>query len=206
MNKTKNLFILELEVKLQKFDFKYFKKFNGFIRKEKEGWKLYQILFIKRGNEYELKPTVLIRRNEVENIYHKISGFEKKYQNGTPTIGIPLENIVIDKELNKTLNNENDIESLVNYYYKIFLEIALPFFDKNYTLESMYNLLNNEKGDLYSGEIFRGCKLMILSKLLELNNYDSLKKKYLTHYSEFSNGFYLSIYNLLIEVLNNFKK
>jgi hypothetical protein len=39
---------------------------------------------------------MLLRKNIVEDILHKISGFEPQYQKGTPTIGISIEDYLRD--------------------------------------------------------------------------------------------------------------
>ena len=69
-----------LAEKLSSSGYKLSKTACEFNKKTDFGWEKYQIVFLNRDNGWELKPSLLVRFNEVENLFHQISGFDKKYQ------------------------------------------------------------------------------------------------------------------------------
>jgi hypothetical protein len=179
-----------LDIKLKDFGFQVNMKLGEFTRRNKDGWNKYQIVFLKTDEGWELKPSLLLRVDSVEDIFHKTSEFEEKYKKGTPTIGTSIEDYqsnVIAQEL-----------------YIIFKEIALPFFDKYDTLEKIDKALNIKPEDTsLTGAIFKGSKALIIAKLMCRRNFKELADYYYNYYKNFSEGFYLPNYIRLKEFLEN---
>jgi len=86
--------LTRLGEKLKSSGYKLSKSACEFTKKTDFGWNKYQIVFLNRDNGWELKPSLLVRFNEVENLFHQISDVDKKYQKVTPTIGTSIEDLV----------------------------------------------------------------------------------------------------------------
>jgi len=97
----KNEVLKPLSEKLKTFDFKLLKSACEFSKKTEFGWNKYQIVFLIRENGgWELKPSLLIRFDVVEDTFHLISEFDKKHQKVTPTIGTAIEDLDNYKGIN----------------------------------------------------------------------------------------------------------
>src|SRR5687767_13287699 len=84
-----------------------------FAKRDKDGWFKYQLIFLNRDTGWEINPAMLIRKNVVEDIFHKTSAFEAKYQKRTPTIGTSIENYINDgKAYRFYLADENQINEI----------------------------------------------------------------------------------------------
>jgi hypothetical protein len=201
--KAELLKILESELKVH--DFKLNKALAEFTRKVKDGWFKYQIVFLKIDEGWELNPCLLLRFNCIEDIFHKISGFEQKYQKGTPTIGTSLENYMKDGSgYRYTLTEEDQIDEIGKELQMLFCNVALPFFEKYNSLVVLDEALNTDTKDTsLTGDIFKGLKALISAKLSGRLNYYELEKFYLNYYKEFSDGFYLPEFDKLREELKN---
>jgi len=202
-NFLKTELLKNLESKIKDFGFQLNKTQAEFINKNKFGWFKFQIVFLKIDEGWELKPSLLIRCNTIENIYHEISEFETKYQEGTPTIGSSIEDYLNDNvSYRYRLTDENQINSIAQQLYILFITIALPFFDKYNTIEKIDKVLNNNMHDTsLTGAIFKGAKALITAKLTNRANYQELENYYLNYYSMFSNGFYMPNYLNLVKLL-----
>jgi hypothetical protein len=175
-----------------------------FIRRSNEGWDKYQLMFLNRNEGWEINPAMLIRKNIVEDIFHCTSGFEKKYQKGTPTIGSSIENYLGERNGNYRfeLAEESQIGVIAQKIIALFKEVALPFFSKYNTIESLDLVINENIADVeLTGAIFKGSKGIILAKLTDRNNYKYLVEIYTKYYENFSDGFYLLRFKNLLEAL-----
>lgn len=193
----------ELDAKLKDFGFKVNKATGEFTKKNKDGWCKYQVVFLRINGGWELKPSLLLRFDIVENIFHEISGFEEKYKNGTPTIGTAIEDYQVDNGTYRfQLIEESQIDIIARELFLLFKKVALPFFEEFNSLGKIDAALNVDLGDTsLTGSIFKGLKALIIAKLMGRSNYKELKDFYLSYYKEFSNGFYLPDYNRLTNYL-----
>ncbi len=178
------------------FGYKLSKSACDFTKKTDFGWNKYQIVFLIQDSGWEIKPSLLMRFDIVENLFHQISDFEKKYQKGTPTIGTSIEDLGINElETRFELSNKNKIEGIVNNLVELFKSVVLPFFAKYSNLHEVDKLLNGNVADTsMTGDIFKGTKSLIIAKLLNRNDLLNLERTYQTFYENFSNGFYLPEY------------
>jgi len=195
----------ELEPKLQVFGFKLNKNLAEFTRSNNDGWFKYQIVFLKIDNGWELKPSLLLRFNIIEDIFHKISGFEEKYKKGTPTIGISIEDYLENDKYRYQLIDKDQIDNLVQQLYVVFQKIAVPFFDRFNTIEKLDEVLNVAPGDTtLTGSIYKGLKALIIAKLVKRDNYKELEETYFNYYEKFSDSFYLPEYRSLVKLLEKY--
>lgn len=195
--------LLKLGEQLNVMGFTLNKSQSEFKKTLSLGWEKYQIVFLKREFGWELKPSLLLRIDKIENIFHEISGFEEKYKNGTHTIGISIEDYLHDgNKYRYSLTHENQVDEISRELFNVFNKVALPFFEKYSSLAAIEEVLNQNPYDTsLTGSIFKGYKTIIMAKLMQRNNFNDLVNIYQKYYSEFSNGFYLPEYEKLVEVL-----
>lgn len=201
----KNEVLRLLNVRLQPFGFKLVKSASEFVKKTDLGWNKYQIVFLLKDNGWEIKPSLLVRFNIVENLFHQISDFDEKYQKGTPTIGTAIEDLdVSGLDARFILDKESKIDSIVEGLFELFKTIALPFFERFNSLEALDKSLNNNPEDTsLTGSIFKGTKSLIIANLIKRNDFDNLKDIYQKYYESYADGFYLPEYLRLKALLTN---
>ena len=192
-----------LDNNLRAYGFVLNKRKGTFRRKNKEGWHDFQLVFLSRSPGWEVKIGLLIRKNIVEEIYHKASFFEPKYHKETPTIGVALENYISDGHDYKfTLEKIADISHCYSEILNLFTDIAEPFFVLYNSLEKLDKAINVEQGcSIFTGIKFEGNVGVIIAKLVGNPKYEQLKNKYRKYYEKLSNGFYLSEYEGVLRVL-----
>ncbi|MEO6131055.1 MAG: hypothetical protein ABIQ02_04355 [Saprospiraceae bacterium] len=200
----KNELLKMLETKLKKFGFRLNKSLSEFTKNNSSGWQKYQIIFLLTDGGWQVHPAIFIRFNLVEDLFHKISGFEKKYCKGTPTIGISIENYNSNEIPSRfDVTEESQINEISDKLFILFENIALPFYEKYNTLETINQAMNNIPNDVsLTGPIFKGTKSLIVAKLLNDPHYYQLKNRYLEYYRDFSKGFYLPEYTALVKLLD----
>lgn len=202
----RNEVLVRLDKKLNSFGYKLSKSACEFTKKTDFGWNKYQIVFLIRDDGWELKPNLLVRFDIVENLFHQISGFDKKYQKGTPTIGISIEDLnnALITQTRFELTNEAQINSVVSSLFELFENVAVPFFEKFDKLSSIDDKLNSNIGDTsLTGDIFKGTKSLIIAKLMKRQDFDKLEHVYQSYYMNFAGGFYLPEYLRLKELLKS---
>lgn len=194
-----------LDERLAQYGFKLNRQQSEFNRRTKSGWHKLQILFILKSEGWEVEPAIFIRIHQVEDIFHRTSGFEFKYQRGTPTIGLSLNDYVGDlSKYSYMLTEESQIDELASFYLSAFEEHALPFYLEYDDLNVMEKIINADQYDIkFTGPIFKGSKGLIMAKLTKKGNYDELVKRYTHYYEQLSNGFYLPSFKALVGDLQN---
>ncbi|NML63985.1 hypothetical protein HHL22_02090 [Hymenobacter sp. RP-2-7] len=158
-----------------------------------------------RSESWEINPVMLLRKNVVEDIYHKASYYEVKYHKTTPTIGIALENFNNDgNPYRLQLARQEDITFCHNRLAGLFQNVAIPFFEKYDRLDELDKEVNIiSRKSLFSGLKYEGNLGIILAKLVDNPNYYKLEEKYREYYQQFSNGFYLSEYEGVVKILKS---
>lgn len=201
-------FIECLSGEINDFGFRYIKSKNAFVRNVTFGEQWYTLTFItyKGKNGFEIIPGHHVRNEKVESLFHESSGFEKKDQKHTTTIGCSLDNYLANgKELFRMcVENEKDVIVACDFYNEIFIEQIIPFFERYSTLESLHVLINsNPQIDLnIINPIFRGIKGVIIAKILDSKELDSLIEVYSNQYEFHFDGFYKSIFDRVLEGFN----
>lgn len=195
---------IEALSKLQYEDGFIFKKTkDALYQKSKHGWCRFSIILLNKNEGFEINTSVGIRINLVEDIYHTKSGFEKKYQNETSTIGCFVEDYIGEyKNFRVKLDSENDLKEAIQSIVNTHFVIAKEYFAAFNNLIKIDSLLNDNPDEetLHCNEIFRGCKGLITAKLTQRSDVDLLREIYRKKYIQFAEGFYLPTY----EHLDNF--
>jgi len=203
-NYLKNAVLNGLESKLAIYGFKLTKSLPGFRKKTVFGRQDFHLVFLVRDKGWEINPGLLVRFDIIEDIYHQISRFEKKYQKGTHTIGTTIENLIKGgRESRFDLYGDSQILDVENKLFELFKSVALPFYDKYSDIKVVDKVLNeNTEDTLLTGCIFKGFKSLITAKLLNRVDYLQLEQVYQTYYENFADGLYLSEYLKLKDYLN----
>ena len=194
----------KLAAKLKEYDFRLNKARAEFIQRVSIGWFKYQIVFKKTDNGWDLKPSLLLRFDEVEDIFHNISEFEAKYQKDTPTIGISIEDYKMDSNNYRyQLTEEEQLDFISQKLFVLFQKEGIPFLQRYNTIGKLDAALNNNLHETsLTGGIFKGTKAIIVAKLSNRANFKELERFYLDYYENFANGFYLESYLSLINYLS----
>ncbi|MCL9807418.1 hypothetical protein NAT51_17960 [Flavobacterium amniphilum] len=173
-NVLKDILLDYLDKELIQYNFKLNKKLGEFTSKSKEGWKKLQLIFLIRDEGWEINLGMLIRKDLVENIYHKASYYEPKYHKITPTIGTTIENYINDGKNHRfCLNSNKDLAFCYTEILKLFKEIALPFFEKYDRIEEIEKAVNMKNRDsVFSGIKYGGNIGIILAKLVDNPDYE----------------------------------
>lgn len=206
-NELKDVALSYLSTELEKSGFKLNKSLAEFTRKDKEGWQKFQLIFLTRNAGWEINLGMLIRKNVVEDIYHRASYYEPKYHKSTPTIGITIQEYLNDGEEHRYyLNSESDLDSCIGGIIKEFKSVALPFFDKYQSVEAIEKAINVKNGkSIFAGVKYEGNMGIILAKLVNNPDFDYYKNQYLKYYTKKDDGFYLEEFENILKELKNIK-
>ncbi|MBF9237664.1 hypothetical protein I2I05_09680 [Hymenobacter sp. BT683] len=174
-----------------------------FTQRTPDGWNKVQLVFLWQNPGWEIKAGFLIRLHRVEQIYHQASYFEPKYHRSTPTIGIPLENLLTNGQTScATLCTAADVAPCLEWMKGLFEDQAQPFFARYHAIPVLEQAVNAAPGTgLFSGLKYEGNVGMILAKLVDSPAYTQLQQRYRKHYEWLANGFYLPEYEKLLKVL-----
>lgn len=86
----KQALLAAMQPSMERHDFKLTKSKEWFVRK-RERIKDFFLLDFAQYDQLQVQPTVRLRLDAVEDIFHRTSGFEKKYQGDTPTLAVTLQ-------------------------------------------------------------------------------------------------------------------
>jgi len=197
-----------LRVLLKPYEFTLVSRMDWFVRKDKRSL-IYRLDFYG-GNDrdigYAISPSLAIRIDEVEEIYHKVSRFEPKYQKDTPTIWPTIRGLQGSKVgYEYELDSVEDITPVVGKLFSIFEDIALPFLEENSSIAAIDNLLNSNpenEDSIFDTPVPRFYRGVIVAKLAKRENYGQIVEAYRKHLSRID-GPYLINYEKLIEILNS---
>ena len=194
--------LLELSILLKPYGFVLVRRMDWFIKKGQTS-QIYQLAFYNLGNPYTIAPAIAIRINEVERIFHLVSGFELQYQKYTPTINPTIQDLQKAKSgYEYVLRTPEHIEPAANDLFKVFTDIALPFMEKNCTISAIDSLLNDspEKDVIYYASDLRWYHGVIVAKLNKRENYMEVAETYRKLIAKQAN-YYLADYEKLLEIL-----
>ncbi|MEQ8573823.1 MAG: hypothetical protein RIB63_07165 [Fulvivirga sp.] len=202
----KESILLKLGEKLMPYGFKLKKSTGEFTKKTINGWHRYLVLFYDKDG-YEINTSVGIRINKVEDIYHRTSGFEKKYHKGTSTIGCFVEDYLKEYDNYRfSVNKEGDLKNVVAVLLEIFEKVALPYFDKYDNLELIDKLLNSDPNEqtVHKGNTAMRAHIgIIVARLVGNVKYPELVESYHDIIGRTNKGFYKSEYEALVKDLEN---
>ncbi len=156
---------------------------------------IYQLVCLNAKPGLLIQPSVGLRFDLVERIFHVTSGFEKKYQDGTNTIGSTIGRLQgsTNESCQFPLVASTDLDSVVAEVSYTFTNFALPYYDRYATLAAIDAELNEDPNqptpNRPSGWL-RCSSGIIVARLVGRNDYDSLKSIYASIMERADRGFY----------------
>ena len=166
---------------------------------------IYELEFVDRV-DYSVRPGIRMRIDEMEKIFHRTSGFEKKYQSGH-TIGISLMSYVRDhKQFRYNLGHVDQVPQIASQIESAFDTVAAPWFEKYSTVAALDALLNTEPDKLssyYLVEWVRCAHGLIAARLTHRPDYDKLAATYSKAMKRISKGFYSDDFEALVRDLED---
>jgi hypothetical protein len=194
----------KLAILLKPYGFVLVRRMDWFIKKGQTS-QIYQLAFYNLGDPYTIAPAIAIRIDEVERIFHLVSGFELQYQKDTPTINPTIQDLQKAKSgYEYVLRTPEHIEPMANELFKVFTDIALPFMEKNCTISTIDSLLNDspEKEVIYYTSYLRWYHGAIVAKLNKRENFREVTETYRKFIAKQAD-YYLADYEKLLEILES---
>jgi hypothetical protein len=185
---------------LEEHGFKLQKSKEQFVRKEK-GLKSYYLLDFSEHKNLHVTPTVRVRIDQVEDIFHRTSEFEKKYQADTPTLAVTLRDLTGSDSVDHTVSDRRDIPGVARQLERDFVAIAEPYCRRFSSLKQIDIALNSapEQDSVhYLMDYLRCAHGIIVARLLGRDNFDELVQIYHRRLSRVADGFYLPVFNALV--------
>lgn len=210
MKKTelKNKLLTNLGALLKPYRFTLVRRMDWYIRKGASKL-IYRLDFYdgyKKENGYTVSPSLAIRMDKVEEIFHMVSGFEPQYQKDTPTIWPTIKDLRKAKDgYEYALDSAQDLEPLAAELFRIFSDIALPFLENNSSIEAIDKLLNlnpESESSVFNAMYKRFYRALIVAKLAKRANYEQIVETYRQHLLE-DGGYHLENYEKLVKILDS---
>jgi hypothetical protein len=180
---------------------------NGrFVRRRGEITEMFQLVCLDAKPGYRIQPNVGIRIEQVENIFHQISGFESKFQKDTPTIGSSVGIYLTgdSRACEFLLESQSEVAVVAERIIGIFQEFALPYFERLGSIQSIDAELNDKPAERTHHRalaFFRCSTGIIVAKLAGRPNYDELASLYADVMTRDNNGFYFKRFEELLTLL-----
>ena len=168
----------------------------------------FKIVILTDSLGYRLCPSVGIRFELVESIFHRTSGYCLEYQKDTSTLGVDLFAVYGKPGYQLRLRDKSDIHSVSSRLMEIFRDRAAPYFVEYSTLDAVDSAVN---GRPYERCVHRVMPILrcstgaIVAKLVGRKDYDHLISIYRAALQKFAKGFYLPRFELLLADLATMK-
>lgn len=193
--KLRDAILGSLTPELTRLGFTFHRMSQRFVKRGSKGVVyFYQILFSHSPPFIRVDVHIAIRLDSVEKIFHRTSGYEKKYQNETPTMGGSLDAITGNPELKMLLDLERGAQQAKSL---LFSQTMMTFYEEWYSRFSQIENIDRELNDAPTRETpnrsmpwLRCSTGIIVAKLSARPDYDSLASVYIQIMQGFSNGFY----------------
>ena len=208
----------EKNLKLQLFDavkpkletqgFKLNAAKNLFVRKiEKNISDRFMLVSPYSYSAWQVRPSVAIRIEILEDIYHQVSGYEKKNQQGTPSIGNSIGSMMFGdvQKCQFAMSSIADVMHTAEKLESVFNDIALPYYQKYGSIKAIDELLNSQPNEQSRHRLpWERCATgIIAAKLVGRNDYDNLVNIYTEKLKVIQNGFYSDKFRKLVKVLES---
>jgi hypothetical protein len=138
-------------------------------------------LLVNEGAGYRVCPSVSVRFEEVEKIFHRTSGYDRPNQKDSVTVGIDLWRVFGREQYQVALSDEAGLEAAAARNVAIFHEKAEPYFAQFSTLAAVDSAVNDQPGDecVHRDMAWLRCSTgVIVASLVGRPNYDQLVAVY----------------------------
>ncbi|WP_038025744.1 hypothetical protein [Synechococcus sp. PCC 7336] len=196
----------ELDSSLKEFGFKLVKSKFWFIKKTENRVLYYWPEFYSYPNKISIDPTVAIRFPCIEEIFHRASRYEDKYQKNTHTIVSEIWriNAKFRSSYECYLNEDIDISKLKEKLFSEFSELATAYFEKFKDVHDINSILNEfpDMPSKYQIHDFSRCSRgIIAAKLCNSPDFEKLINIYTQRMKTQDKGFYYPFFTLLVRIL-----
>lgn len=202
MNTLIRLAFETLGPKLEPFGFNAVRREQSFFRHADGRRDRFHLIMLTSGDT-ALEPTIGVRWDAVESIFHRTSGFTEG-RKATDTVGVHLRNVYGGAGYHLILRSESDIAKATSRLLDIFHMHAEPYYERYTTLAEVDCSLNDrprEKAVHTIASLDRCCKGLIVAKLVGRDNYDELVSVYREKMRHDAKGFYLPWFEALVKDL-----
>jgi hypothetical protein len=181
---------------------------HKFIRRHGGVTDQYHLACTNERSGYYVNPTVGVRIERVEEIFHQSSGFDPKYRGDTATMGAFVGELLNGDTLGCRflLNSESDVHLVAQDLLRIFWQIAIPYFERWGSLEAVDAELNDDptRPTLHRSLAWFRCSTgIIVAKLVGRPDYEQLAATYGDIMTRDNDGFYLKFFKELLKSLEN---
>ncbi|MDB6122743.1 MAG: hypothetical protein JWQ71_1736 [Pedosphaera sp.] len=143
-----------------------------------------------------------VRNNEIERIVSRTLSTDKGYHPSTITIGTDCDTVWL-------LNTQEEQASTIKGLQSYIQDVALPFLEKDYSLQDFSALLNVT--DAEGRPVYRvgmGIRFwqrgLAAAKLAGDERFDDLKRHYTDHVRVLSNGFYFPEFEKCLRYIDEY--
>jgi hypothetical protein len=202
--KLPELVLEDTKTELKPHGFKLLKAKKRFVRITDGRTETFILVILVDKVGYRVCPCVGVRFERVEEIFHRTSGFEPKYQKDTSTVGIDMFAVYGKAGFQLPLKDEADVEMVTSRLGVIFREKAMSYFAQFSTLSDVDMSLNDRpKEDCIHAILpwLRCSKGAIVAKLTNRTNYKQLIAIYRELVRKDANGYYLPQFEALLQDL-----
>lgn len=155
---------------------------------------------------YRIQPNVGVRIDRVEELFHQTSGFERRYQETTSTMGAPAGSLLGGgpRACEFILDSESEISPVSERIMGVFRGVALPYVEHWSSLPAIDAELNDKPGERSphrSLATFRCSTGIIVAKLVGRPDYEQLAAFYADVMARDNKGFYFKPFQALLKSL-----
>jgi hypothetical protein len=154
----------------------------AFVRADKQRTERFHLRVSSERSGYSVSPSVGVRFEEVEKIFHRTSGYDRPNQKESTTVGLDLWRVFGREHYQVIVSSEADLKAAAARVVAIFEEKAEPYFAQFRTLAAVDAAVNDKPGeDCVHREMewLRGSTGLIVAGLVGRANYDQLVPLYL---------------------------
>jgi hypothetical protein len=197
-----------VQAELKSSGFALHRSSESFRRRHQGTTDIFQLVCLNGKPGWRIQPNVGVRVDRVEEIFHKTSGFEERYQKGTPTIGSSVGNILANdnRACEFLLESYGDIASVTESIVHVFQDFALQYFEKFGSLNAIDAELNDAPTQRTRHRVvplLRCSTGLIVAKLTGRPEYDQLVQIYNDVMRHSDRGYYLAQFESLVSSLES---
>jgi hypothetical protein len=182
--------------------FSYRKQKDAFIRRRADVTDFFQLVCLTSSGGWRIQPNIAVRVERVEEIFHRTSGFEARYQKDTPTIGGSVGAITRthNSDVEFRLEANSDVLAVADELAALIRSIGLPYFERFHSIDAIDRELNDrptQRTPHRAAPWLRCSTGLIVAKLVNRPNYQALAEIYAALLSQSDGGFYLPRFQAL---------
>jgi hypothetical protein len=186
--------------RLQPHGYKFVKSRDGFEKAAGDRWGFYLGLVASRYGTYSMKPWCGVRNAAIEEVFHRTSGVDGKWQATYTTINLGAG-------VRWPLDTAEEVAAAIEEVRRYVAGTALPFLEREYSYQDYSDLLNAAPTQWdcpYHGNPQNCCHYgLIAAKLAGDPRYERLRAVYAEYLRSTHDGFYYPRFEDLLKDLES---